>query len=83
MVLDWVTNGIKLDFVSPSPCSAGQDQHSHYSIKLKMVEQLLSQTVGHQVVHGMLHRCEPTPVPFANRVHVFFTNSLLSKLKSF
>ena len=77
LVLDWVTNGIKLDFVSPF--TAGQDKHPHYSVKLKSVEQLLSKTVGHQAVHDMLHRTEPAPVQFANRFSCIIHKQFVSE----
>ena len=77
LVLDWVSNGIKLEFVSPF--SAGQDKHPRHSVKLKSVENLLSQTVGHQAVHGMLHRSEPTPVQFASRVSCHIHKQFVSE----
>ena len=81
-MLDWVTNGIELDFVSPF--SAGQDKHPRYSVKLKLVEQLLSKTVGRQAVHDMLHRSEPAPVQFANRtschIHKQFVSEQIEEL---
>ena len=65
-VLRWVAEGVKFEFVSPF--SPGQEKHPRFQTKLQVVRQLLSDTVGPDAVHGMLHRNQPASVQFANRV---------------
>ena len=65
-VLSWVADGIKFEFVSPF--SPGQERHPRYRVRLQLVRQLLSNTVGPDAVHGMLHRDQPAHVQFANRI---------------
>ena len=65
-VLAWVSEGIKFEFVSPF--SPGQERHPRYHSKLQQVDQLLCNTVGPEHMHDMLHRDQPAPVQFANRV---------------
>ena len=64
--LAWVAEGIRFQFVSPF--SPGQEKHPRYRSKLQLVEQLLCSTVGPELVREMLHRNQPAPVHFANRV---------------